>query len=233
MWGDATVEYAHYCHHIMHLIHQHAQRPMRTLLDIGCGGGKNVLNLKNAFQVTGLDLSSAMIAQARQLNPECHFIQGDMRSFHLDRCFDAILMDDAVSHMNCRGDFSAAFRIAFLHLNPGGVLIATPDVTVETFRQNRTVSSLGTDRTKSVPIDVVFIENAYDPNPSDDQYEATLIYLIRERGLLRVETDCFVLGLFSLDTWRRVLTETGFVVQEEEYEDGENKYTVFACTKPQ
>jgi trans-aconitate methyltransferase len=68
------------------------------LLDIGCGGGKNVLNLKRQFAVTGVDLSSAMLAQAKELNPECMFVQGDMRTFRLDRTFDAVLMDDALSY---------------------------------------------------------------------------------------------------------------------------------------
>jgi len=46
MWGDAADEYAHYCRHVAGLIERHAGRPAGTLLDIGCGGGKNVFNLK-------------------------------------------------------------------------------------------------------------------------------------------------------------------------------------------
>ena len=57
MWGDAATEYAHYCQHVTGLIRQYAKRPATTLLDIGCGGGKNVLNLKREFNVTGVDLS--------------------------------------------------------------------------------------------------------------------------------------------------------------------------------
>jgi len=52
MWGDPTVEYAHYCAHVNRLIRQHAQRPVASLLNIGCGGGKNVFNLKEHYQVT-------------------------------------------------------------------------------------------------------------------------------------------------------------------------------------
>jgi trans-aconitate methyltransferase len=84
MWGDPAEEYAQYCRHVAGLIAQHAKHPARTLLDIGCGGGKNVFNLKETFSVTGLDLSPTMLAQARDLNPECAFVQGDMRSFQLN-----------------------------------------------------------------------------------------------------------------------------------------------------
>ncbi len=74
LWGDAATEYAHYCQHVTALIRQHARQPVATLLDIGCGGGKNILNLRRAFDVTGLDISPAMLAQAQELNPGCTFV---------------------------------------------------------------------------------------------------------------------------------------------------------------
>ena len=227
MWGDAATEYAHYCQHVTSLIRRYAKRPAVTLLDIGCGGGKNILNLKQEFNVTGVDLSSAMLEQAKNLNPECTFLQGDMRTCRLDKAFDAVLMDDAISHMNCRADFVAAFGTAYVHLKPGGVLVATPDVTIERFQQNKTTATQATRD----GLEVVFVENVYDPDPADDQYEATLLYLIRNQGRLRIETDHWTLGLFSLDTWRSVLCETGFEVHESLYNPGEDEYTVFVCVK--
>ncbi len=227
MWGDAATEYAHYCEHVTGLIRQYAKRPASTLLDIGCGGGKNVLNLKREFNVTGLDLSSIMLDQAKGLNPDCTFIHGDMRTFRLGRTFDVVLMDDAISHMNCRADLVAAFNTAHVHLNTGGVLIATPDVTVETFRQNKTTTTPATRD----GLDVVFIENVYDPDPTDEQYETTILYLIRDHGSLRIETEYWTMGIFSLNTWRQVLHETGFEVHEGRYKTGEDEYMVFTCVK--
>jgi SAM-dependent methyltransferase len=230
LWGDATEEYAPYCDHVARMIHRYSRRRVATLLNIGCGGGKNVFNLKNHYRVTGLDLSPAMIAQAERLNPGCRFVEGDMRTFSLGETFDAVLMDDAISFMANRDDFSAAFRKAYDHLNPGGVLIATPDVTRETFRQNHTVATPAAGRPDHV--DVVFIENVYDPDPEDDHYETTMLYLIREKGVLRIETDRYTFGVFSLDTWRAVLSATGLETREEKYLEGLNEYTVFAGIKP-
>ncbi|HMO50659.1 MAG TPA: class I SAM-dependent methyltransferase [Kiritimatiellia bacterium] len=227
MWGDAATEYAHYCQYVTGLIRQYSARETITLLDIGCGGGKNVLNLKREFQVTGLDLSPAMLAQAKELNPGCTFVEGDMRTCRLGRTFDAVLMDDAISHMNCRADFAAALRTAHAHLNPGGVLIVTPDVTLETFQQNKTTTSSATRD----GMDVVFVENVYDPDPADEQYETTILYLMRKQGRLRIETEHWTMGIFGLDVWRRVLRETGFEVHEGRYHPGDDAYTVFACVK--
>lgn len=231
MWGDATTEYADYCRHVTGLIRQHARLQASTLLDIGCGGGKNVLNLKGQFNATGVDLSPAMLAQAKELNPECTFIQGDMRTFRLGSTFDAILMDDAITHMTCLEDFTAAFRTAHAHLNPGGVLVATPDVTTETFQQNRTIVTPASPRAAPGGIEVVFVENTYDPDPTDEQYETTILYLIRDHGRLRIEIDHWTMGMFSLAKWRRVLRETGFEVHEGPYSAGEDDYTVFACVR--
>jgi SAM-dependent methyltransferase len=227
MWGDAATEYAQYCEYVTALVRRYSERPATTLLNIGCGGGKNVLNLKRHFDVTGLDLSPTMLAQAKELNPECTFVRGDMRTFMLGNTFDAVLMDDAISHMNCRAGFVASFRTAYAHLNPGGVLVATPDVTIESFQQNKTTT---TPATRDA-LDVVFIENVYDPDPTDEQYETTILYLIRDHGRLRIETEHWTMGIFSLDTWRRVLSETGFEVHEGLLSLGDDDYTVFACVK--
>jgi SAM-dependent methyltransferase len=231
MWGDHAIEYARYSDHVARLIQQYAQHPARSLLDISCGGGKNAYNLKNRFLVTGLDLSPAMINLAASLNPECQFIEGDMRNFSLGRTFDAILMDDGISHMSSRTELAAALGSAFQHLRAGGVMVVTPDITKETFCQNQTTSTPGADRTRPKDVDIVFVENIYDPDTADEKYEATMIYLIRENGRLRVETDRFTLGLFSADTWTQILSNTGFVVHQEKFVDGESEYISFACSK--
>lgn len=80
-------------------------------------------------------------------------------------------------------------------------------------------------------MDVVFVENVYDPDPADEQYETTVLYLIRDHGRLRIETDHWTMGIFPLETWRQVLRETGFEVHEGRYSPGEDEYTVFACIK--
>jgi SAM-dependent methyltransferase len=227
MWGEPT-EYAPHCEHVTRLIRQYARRDARSLLNVGCGGGKNVFNLKRDFQVTGLDLSPAMLDLARRLNPGCKFVPGDMRAFSLDERFDAILIDDAISYMVTEAELRQVFDRACAHLDAGGVMVVEPDDTKETFCQNHTKIWYAAPAFKPENVDVVFVENNYDPDPQDDVYEGTMIYLIRENGKLRVERDFHLLGLFSIDVWRRELRDAGFEVHESK--DGD--CVTFACVKP-
>jgi len=229
-WGGLDT-YGDYCEHVNHMIQTYARICVRSVLNIGCGGGKNVFFLKNHYDVTGIDISRAMLAIAKELNPECEFLQGDMRSFSLGRTFDAVLMDDAIAYMTSRADLKSAFEIAFQHLNPGGVLIVGPDDTTESFRQNQTMVTPATGDSMPENLDVVFIDNYYDPDPSDDWIEGTLIFLIREDGKLRVETDHHIIGLFPLAVWRNTLTEVGFTIHELKYEERGREYHTFACVK--
>jgi SAM-dependent methyltransferase len=214
LWGSVA-EYRRWSTCVTCLVERHIDGETRTLLNMGCGGGKNAFNLKRWFDVTGIDISPQMVALARELNPECTFVQADMRDFSLGREFDAVLIDDAVSYMVSRAELAAAFRTAYAHLRPGGVLVVSPDETTETFRQNQTHLSQATSEGRPEGLDVVFVENYYDPDPGDERYEGTMIYLIRRDGQLSIEHDHHVLGLFPLDAWRAALAEAGFDVYEE------------------
>jgi trans-aconitate methyltransferase len=62
----------------------------RSLLDVACGTGGHLQYLKNWFDVTGLDIDPAMLAQARAGLPDVHLIEADMRAFDLGHAFDAV-----------------------------------------------------------------------------------------------------------------------------------------------
>jgi SAM-dependent methyltransferase len=197
---------------------------------MGCGGGKNAFTLKQKYEVTGVDISPAMLDLAKQLNPECNFILGDMRTCSLGSEFDVVLVDDAISYMKSKTDILAVFQNAYRHLGVGGLMIVEPDYTKETFEQNRTRVSYANTKCKPANVDVTFIENNYDPDPNDNTFEDTIIYLIREKGKLRIEKDISEFGLYTRDEWRAALYEVGYEVREEA-STGEQNSKMFVCVK--
>lgn len=223
-WGGVE-EYALESELFSRLIKQYARIPVKTLLDVGCGGGKNVFNLKKHFTVTGLDISDNMLENAKVLNPDCEFVKGDMRNYKLGRRFDSIFLNDSIAYMTSKEDLLATFQNAFKHLNTGGVLICYVETVKGKLGQNRT------DVTKSTKgdIEIVFIENYYDPNPNDDMFDGLFVYIIRENGKLRVETDFHELGIFELDYWRDALQKAGFNIHELSFPEENFEETVFVC----
>ncbi len=207
-------------------IRKSARIEVKSILDVGCGGGKNSFYLKKEFEVTGIDLSEQMLENAQRLNPECRFIKADMRDFKIDQLFDAIFVNDSIAYMCTREDLLSVFRNAYQHLKTGGALLVCAEKTIETFVQNRTNHWKLTQK----DLDIVIVENNYRPLPSDSVCETTYIYLIRKNGQLRIEHDFHKNGLFSLNTWRNVLDESGFTI-DQEIDDEANMNSTFVCIK--
>ncbi len=207
-------EYAEEGEEFRHLIHTYAQGNARTVLHLGCGAGHLDNHLKAHHHLVGVDLSAAMLAQARALNPTVNYIQGDMRSIRLAKTFDAAILADSSDYMLTLEDLTAAFQTAYMHLRPGGVFCVYAESTLERFEQNLTLIS----RHTYAGIDITAIENMYDPDPRDSTYEMTFIYLIRQGGRLSVEVDRHLAGLYSTVDWIDCLESCGFEVIKVEYE---------------
>lgn len=213
------------------VIRDHANIGTGSLLHLGCGGGHNDYTLKLHFDVTGVDISPQMLGLARRLNPDVMYHEGDMRSIRLERSFDAVAILDSVNYMLTENDLRAAFETARVHLRPGGVLMTYVEQTRQSFRQNRVTSYT---RSKG-DVEITFIENYYDPDPTDTTYQSTFVYLIRERGDLRIETDRHLAGIFTLNLWYAHLRMAGFEVSQlsfEEPEDSGGSIPLFVCIKP-
>jgi SAM-dependent methyltransferase len=232
MWGDPAVEYREWCEEFLVHVRRHARGELRTLLNLACGGGKNIFTLRRSFEVTGLDLSETMLGHARELNPDCEFVRGDMRDFDLGREFDVVLIDDGVTYIATQPDLLQTFRNAFRHLRRGGVVVTAPDYTAETYEQNHTQIHRLEPHLQPDHLDVVIVENTYDPDPEDTTAQTVFVYLIREHGELRIEHDLHVVGLFSIEVWRDSLRRAGFDLHEEYPDQLQKGIPLFVGVKP-
>ncbi len=184
---------------------------LSTLLDLGCGGGKNAFHFRRHCALTGVDISPAMLAQAQELNPPSRFVEGDMRSVDLREEFDAVFLNDSSMYMTTRDELMQLFRTAYRHLRPGGAALVTAEVTSESFVHNGCeVSNYSDDRGREVCI----IEQDYRKSPDAEQFDLTFVFLIREHGRQRIENDVHTCGLFPLDFWREAPQTLGFSVRE-------------------
>lgn len=185
-----------------------------TVLHLGSGGGSVDYHLKQSYRVTGVDISQAMIGEARRLNPDVEYVYGDIRSVRLGRTFDAVLVHDAISYMTSVGELEAVYRTAAHHLRVGGVMVALP----EELKQRLPGLTATAETRVSGSTVLTVMETHYVPEPLDHAFESVFVFLIREGDELRVELDRHVVGAFELEEFLGAMRVAGFSATAERWE---------------
>lgn len=205
----APEEYADEAEVYRGLLEDRADGEVRTVLELGSGGGNNASYLKRRFEMTLTDLSPEMLAVSRSINPECEHVEGDMRTLRLGRTFDAVFAHDAIDYMTSREDLRATMETAFVHLRPGGRALFVPDFIRERFAPR--TSHGGNDAGAR---GLRYLEWDWDPDPSDETYLVDFAMLLRdEDGTVRVEHDRHRCGVFARATWLELLEDVGFTAE--------------------
>ena len=109
-----------------------------TLLDVACGTGKHLEQLRAWYEVSGLDLDPQLleIAQERLGDVELH--EGDMTSFSLGRTFHVVTcLFSSIGYVGTVDRLDGAIAAMAAHLNPVGVLIVEPWLTPEEWVADR------------------------------------------------------------------------------------------------
>jgi SAM-dependent methyltransferase len=207
-----------------------AELEIRSVLELGSGGGNNASHLKRHFDLTLIELSPGMLDVSRRLNPECEHHQGDMRTVRLNREFDAVFVHDAVCYKTTEADLRRAVETAFLHTRPGGAVLFAPDHVRETFRS--TTDHGGEDGEGRA---LRFLEWTWDPDPDDQTYTVDYVFMMRDRDeSVRVEHDRHVEGLFPRALWLRALEAAGYRASVVPFKDSEmdEPIDVFVGVRP-
>jgi SAM-dependent methyltransferase len=131
---------------MLHLWIQSRSEGARTLLDVACGTGLHLSQLKQWYQCEGLDASEAMLAVARERNSDLPFHQGDMVTFDLGRRFDAITcLFSAIGYVDDVEGLNAAIANFAAHLTPGGVCVVEPWFSPNTWREDMQLDLMTVD----------------------------------------------------------------------------------------
>jgi len=108
---------------IKNLIHSHASNA-KTVLELACGTGAVLKQFEKEYEVFGLEFSPEMCKRAQEKFSEGVIVQGDMRSFSLDRRFDVVLcVFDSINHLLTLTEWEQTFIQVKRHLTPEGVFI--------------------------------------------------------------------------------------------------------------
>jgi len=184
--------------------------PLRSLLELGSGGGNNASHFGRDIALTLVDRSPGMLAVSAGLNPHARHLQGDMRDVDLGETFDAVFIQDAIGYMSTEAELRAAVQSAARHARPGGAVLLAPDDTTEIFTPS--TSHGGND---SGPRGLRYLFWERDPDPHDNQTTGLMTYVLREDGQpTRTITEEHTYGLFPRATWIAAMEAAGLTAIE-------------------
>ena len=96
----------------------------RTVLELACGTGSILAQLRGDFAVTGLDRSPQMLAVAAEKVRGVRLVEADMTQFDLGERFDVVLcLFDSINHLLDFSEWEAVFDRARDHLADGGIFV--------------------------------------------------------------------------------------------------------------
>jgi SAM-dependent methyltransferase len=108
----------------LHRIISEAAPGARTLLDVACGTGAHLAELRQWFEVEGADISPAMLEVARTRLPGVPLHLVDMRTLDLGRQFDAVIcLFSSIGYITDPSELRSTIERLAAHVGPGGVMI--------------------------------------------------------------------------------------------------------------
>jgi len=182
----------------------------RRILDIACGTGQlAVYFLEQGYEVVGLDLSSAMLAHARENarayieQSKARFVEADAADFTMDERFGLVVSTfDALNHLPDFDDLEGCFASTADVLEPGGWFI---------FDLN---TRFGLQRWGGISVqeeeDLVLITRGVVSEQEGRAYTQISGFLRRDDGLYERFSEVAYNTIFALDDVALALQDAGF-----------------------
>lgn len=216
----------------------------RKVIDIGCGTGGHALRLsRRGYEVTGVDVSPAMLKIARKKNKETKvkFVEGDMRKLNKviqkDEKFDAaVCLGQTFSHLITNRDVRMFLNGLHNILRKRGLFVFNA----------RNAKKISEEKLNKLILDHVIIEEklqvlllAYNSRSPRDRNVIIWrpIYLIKENDKVDLQIGEHKLRRFYFSLLKRMLIEEGFEVvatysgnTKEEFREEEHETMWFVTT---
>ncbi|MEV2202850.1 methyltransferase domain-containing protein [Streptomyces fradiae] len=96
----------------------------RTLVDFGCGTGRDLEILARRFECIGVDLQPGMVDYAHQARPGLDVRTGDMRTARLGKRMDVVTcMGNSLAYVHDNNGIGQVFATFAAHARPGALLV--------------------------------------------------------------------------------------------------------------
>ena len=182
-----------------------------TLLDVACGTGRHLGHLRDHYDIVGLDVDPTMLEQARTRLPHIRLVEGDMRSFQLNRRFDAVTcLFSSIGYMSSTEDLRAAVSCMAGHLAVGGVLVVDGWIRPDAWIEPGTVHALSAKR------EGVAVARAVRSRRDGKRTYLELHYLVAAEDGITHLTDHLELTLFTHEEYQDAFVGSGLRVEKVE-----------------
>ena len=195
------------------LVHElvQARKPgAETLLDVACGTGAHLAELRRWYRCEGLDLDGELLAVARERLPDVPLHRGDMRDFDLGRRFDAVTcLFSSIGYVLTVEALAAGIAAMARHLEPGGVLLVEPWLSPEGVR----VPQVGAVFVDEPELKIARV-NAIEVEGRLSSFE--FHYLVGTPARVEHFTERHELGLFTREEQLAAFRAAGLAVEHDE-----------------
>lgn len=177
-----------------------------SLLDVGCGVGEHLMHFAAALpEAEGVELSDGMVAEARHRHPGLTVHQGDMRSFQLERTFDAVTcLWGSIGYMTTTEDLARAVANMADHLRPGGVLLIEGWYSPEQWPAGRMATHITSE--DGIGVGRMVASTSSEGHSLSQMHMA---YMVLERGEVSQFTEVHTQGLFADEEYAGAMRAAG------------------------
>lgn len=191
----------------IHGVIQAAVPAARTLLDVACGTGAHLRELRRWYSVEGVDASPKMLEIARKGLPGVRLDLGDMRKLELGRTFDAVTcLFSSIGYIDQAQLAPTMGRMA-RHLNRPGVLIVDGWIRPDTWRTgNQGPPEIASD-------DKTTVVRLAVSKRSGDVTEIDMHYLVRSGGAIEYFSEHHRLVLIATQVYIDAMRAAGLTVR--------------------
>lgn len=189
----AEKEYKKEAMYIKELISRYKTSAGNELLDVACGTGNHINQLKNDFLCTGVDIYEEMLHIAQKNVDSVTFIKGDMTVIDLNRKFDAVIcLFGSIGYVRTYKRLRKTLFNFADHTKPGGVVIVEPWLTKANFREGLPYMTVYDGDIKIARLSTSCIQN--------NMSIIDMHYLIAEKNKkIKYIAEKHELGLFDID----------------------------------